>query len=102
MWETISKVLEKEPDILFAYLFGSYAQRHPERKSDVDVAIYLKDEKRLEKDPLYPSRIAIRIERELIKKKKLDIRVLNGSTLRFKNQVLRYGKLIFSKMRKKE
>lgn len=99
--ETISKVLEKEPDIVFAYLFGSYAKGIQDEKSDIDIAIYLKDEKLLEKDPLYPSRIAIKIERGLAGKKTLDVRVLNGSTLRFKNQVLRHGKLLFSRDEKK-
>lgn len=98
--ENISKILEKEPDILFAYLFGSYAKGIQNKKSDIDIAIYLKDEKILEKNPLYPSRVAIKIERELGEKRILDIRVLNGSTLRFKNQVL-YGKLLFSKDEKK-
>ena len=95
--ETISKVLEKEPDILFAYLFGSYAKGIQDEKSDIDIAIYLKDEKLIEKDSLYPSRIAIKIERELAGKRMIDVRILNGSTLRFRNQVLRYGKLLFSR-----
>jgi predicted nucleotidyltransferase len=95
--ETISKVLEKEPDILFAYLFGSYAKGIQDKKSDIDIAIYLKDEKLLEKDPLYPSRIAVEIEKELAGNRTLDVRILNGSTLRFRNQVLRYGKLLFSR-----
>jgi len=99
--ETISKVLEKEPDILFAYLFGSYAKGIQDEKSDIDIAIYLKDEKLIEKDPLYPSRIAIKIERELAGKRMIDVRILNGSTLRFRNQVLRYGKLLFSRDEKK-
>ena len=99
--ETISKVLEKEPDILFAYLFGSYAKGIQDEKSDIDIAIYLKDERLIEKDSLYPSRIAIKIERELTRKRTLDVRILNGSTLRFRNQVLRYGKLLFSRDEKK-
>ncbi|MCZ7403785.1 MAG: nucleotidyltransferase domain-containing protein, partial [Candidatus Methanoperedens sp.] len=94
--ENIAKVLEKEPEILFAYIFGSYAKGVQNEKSDIDIAVYLKDENILEKDPLFPSRLAIKVEKILAEKKIVDVRVLNGSTLRFKNQVLRYGKLLFS------
>ena len=41
--ENISKILEKEPDILFAYLFGSHAKNTVHKKSDMDIAVYLKD-----------------------------------------------------------
>ncbi len=99
--ENIKKILEKEPDVLFAYLFGSYAKGTQDEKSDIDIAIFLIDTCLLERDPLYPSRLAIRIERALSGKKPVDIRVLNGSTLRFKSQVLRYGKLLFSKDEKR-
>ena len=99
--ENIIKVLETESDILFAYLFGSYAKGTYDEKSDLDLAIYLKDENILESDPLYPSRVAIKIERALSDKKKIDLRVLNGSTLVFRSQVLRYGKLLHSKNEKK-
>lgn len=59
------------------------------------------DESLLEREPLYPSRLAIKIENNLSRKKRVDVRVLNGSTLRFKSQVLRYGKLLFSRDEKK-
>ena len=98
--ESIIKVLENEKDILLVYLFGSYAKGTQNEKSDIDIAVYLIDEKILEKYPLYPSRIAIKIE-NILDKKKVDVRVLNGSTLRFRNQVLMHGKLLHSKDEKK-
>jgi len=49
--ESIIRILENERDILFAYLFGSYAKGTQDEKSDIDIAIYLIDEKILEKDP---------------------------------------------------
>ena len=97
--ESIIKVLENESDILFAYLFGSFAKGTQNENSDIDIAVYLIDEKILEKYPLYPSRIAINIENIL--DKKVDVRLLNGSTLRFRNQVLMHGKLLHSKDEKK-
>ena len=98
--ESIIKVLENESDILFAYLFGSYAKGTQNENSDIDIAVYLIDEKILEKYPLYPSRLSINIE-NILDKKKVDVRVLNGSTLRFRNQVLMHGKLLHSKDEKK-
>lgn len=98
--ENIVKVLEKEENVLFAYLFGSYAKGTQNEKSDIDIAVYLTDESILEKDPLYPSRLAIKIENIPVKEK-ADVRILNGSTLRFRNQVLMHGKLLFSKDEKK-
>jgi len=98
--ESIIKVLENERDILFAYLFGSYAKGTQNEKSDIDIAVYLIDEEILEKYPLYTSRLAIRIE-NILEKKKVDVRILNGSTLRFRNQVLMHGKLLHSKDEKK-
>jgi len=99
--ENIIKVLSEESDILFAYLFGSYAKGIQDDKSDIDIAVFLKDESILERIPLYPSKLAIKIERALDEKKTVDVRILNGSTLRFKSQVLRYGKLLHSKDEKK-
>jgi predicted nucleotidyltransferase len=99
--ETIIKVLAEESDVLFAFLFGSYAKGTQDDKSDIDIAVYLKDEGLLERVPLYPSKLAIKIENALDEKKTVDIRILNGSTLRFKSQVLRYGKLLHSKDEKK-
>ncbi len=99
--EKIIEVLEKEPEVLFSFLFGSYAKGIQNEHSDIDIAIYLIDESLIEKDPLYTSRLAIKIERALPEKKTVDVRLLNGSTLRFKSQVLRFGKLLFSKDEKK-
>ncbi len=95
--ECISEILEKEPAILLAYLFGSFAKGTQSEHSDLDIAVYLTDPALLEKDPLYPSRIAIKIEKMLPEKKSVDLRVLNGSTIRFKAQVIMYGKLLHSK-----
>ncbi len=99
--EYIIKVLEKESDVLFTYLFGSYAKGTQDEESDIDIAVYLKDESILERDPLYPSRLAIKIEKTLDKRKTVDVRILNDSTLRFRSQVLRYGKLLHSKDERK-
>ncbi len=39
--------LEKHPDIVFAYLFGGLTKKPPGPYSDVDIAIYVKEPKRI-------------------------------------------------------
>lgn len=99
--EEIKKVLEKEADVLFAYLFGSYAKGTQGKRSDIDIAVFLRDVDILETNPLYPSRLAINIENALTEKKPVDVRVLNESSIRFRSQVLRHGKLLCSRDEKK-
>jgi len=41
--QILVKEFEKEPNIEFAYLFGSYADDTFSERSDVDVALYLKE-----------------------------------------------------------
>ena len=43
MKNIIQKVLKNHKNqILFAYLFGSYAQRTASQSSDIDIAVFLK------------------------------------------------------------
>ena len=63
--EKIKKTLEKERNILFAYIFGSYARGEARENSDIDLAIYVK---RIPKDIFkYESKIASKIEKEIKK-----------------------------------
>ncbi|MBM4053498.1 MAG: nucleotidyltransferase domain-containing protein [Planctomycetes bacterium] len=48
----IRSYLESNPKILFAYLFGSLAQRKQTPLSDVDIAVYLSDTSSLPEDKL--------------------------------------------------
>ena len=64
------KTLEKERNILFAYIFGSYARGEARENSDIDLAIYVK---RVPKDIFkYESKIASKIEKEIKNKRKLE------------------------------
>lgn len=93
--EKIARVLENEPHVLFAYLFGSYARGTQTERSDMDIAVYLDNEP--ERDPLYSSRLALQIEKSLDSTISVDLRILNGSPVRFRHQVLISGTLIHSK-----
>lgn len=44
MKDTIKNILKDNSDsVLFAYLFGSHVQGTSSKKSDIDIAVYLKD-----------------------------------------------------------
>lgn len=96
MINEIRKVLEKERNILAAYLYGSVAKGKARPKSDVDIAVLLKNTSVL-KDPYFESQLALKIEKNLKTKRPVEIRVLNGASLRFTNQVIKYGRLICTK-----
>jgi hypothetical protein len=98
--EKISKILSKERDILFAYIFGSYARGEARKESDIDIAIFLKDSDIGKEDPYFEVNLALEIEKET-GLKNVEIVIIDNKPLRFLNQVLRYGKLIFSRDEKK-
>lgn len=95
--QEIKKVIGKHREIAFAYLYGSLAKGEERKGSDVDIGVFL--EKGFKKDVFYEARLALEIEREA-KLKNVEVVVLNDRSLRFLNQILRYGKLIISKNEK--
>jgi predicted nucleotidyltransferase len=92
--ERIANVLKKRKEIIFSYLFGSFAKGLERKESDVDIGIFLKED--FKKSVFYESEVALEIERET-GIRNVEVVVLNDKPLRFINQVLRYGKLIFSR-----
>jgi predicted nucleotidyltransferase len=95
--QKVEKVLEKHGEIIFAYLYGSLAKGEGRRSSDIDIGVFLK--KDFKKDVFYEAQLALEIEKEA-KLEGVEVVVLNGKSLRFLNQVLRYGKLITSRNEK--
>lgn len=98
MEKKISKILKKEKNILFAYIFGSYARKEATEGSDVDIAVFLKEPDVIEKDPKFEVKLALKIERAI--KRPVDVRIINNRPLTFINQILKNGKLLFSKSEK--
>jgi predicted nucleotidyltransferase len=89
----IKEVMEKDEDILFAYLYGSRVHPSTHFGSDIDVAVYLK-----------PSNIKnyIKKEEELtallmtqLRSDKIDLRILNTSPFLLQYNILKEGILIF-------
>ena len=95
MMNQIKEILKKNKEISFAYLYGSVAKGLSDENSDVDIAVFLRDPTILEKKLFFESEIAIEIEKSI--NKIVDVRVLNNTSLRFMHQVLKYGKILFSR-----
>ncbi len=87
--ERIKAGLRGRPDIIFAYLHGSFITGH--RFRDIDVAIYLK--------PFFSSSLPIELEMEgelseMVSKYPVEVRILNNAPLSFRYNVLKQGELI--------
>ncbi|RLF59412.1 MAG: nucleotidyltransferase domain-containing protein [Thermoplasmata archaeon] len=94
MIKKLRKILGKHSEILFAYLYGSKARGDYNERSDVDIGVYLS--KDFKPDTFYEVKLAEEIEKNA-KLKDVEVVILNNKPIRFLNQVLRYGKLIFSR-----
>lgn len=96
--EILKELCSKEGDILFAYLFGSFAYKNITSESDVDIAIYL-DEKK--SDDLFKRRLDLISKFSQALKKEADIIILNTAPLFLKYVILSEGKLIIEKNQSK-
>lgn len=92
--QKLTTFLRGKEDIMFAYLFGSTARMEDNKKSDIDIAVYLTKDT-IQHSPLYPESLSLSLEKKI--KRPIDIRVLNNQNLRFLHQVLKDGELLFSK-----
>jgi uncharacterized protein len=87
--EEIKTFFRGRPDIIFAYLHGSFLKA--ERFRDIDVAVFLKD------SVSSALQVEIQLETELakvIKKFPVEIRVLNRAPLSFRYNVIKDGSAI--------
>lgn len=79
-----------DSSVLFAYVHGSRATGRAYRGSDLDIAVFAEEEIGLSDQA--------GLMRELTKKTGIetDISVLNGSSLSFQHQVVKYGEVVYS------
>ena len=86
--EIISSHLSLNENIVFAYLFGSYAKNNYTNKSDVDIALYLKD---ISLD----SQLQIIYELSKLLKRDVDLVVLNSvKNIYLLEEILKNGVII--------
>lgn len=99
LMDALGDALAAYPDVVFAYVHGSFARRGPFR--DVDVAIYLTPgapvpaERALIMNQELGDGIARTLHRRVVPP--FDVRVLNQAPLGFCYQMLLRGRLVFSR-----
>lgn len=88
-------ILESDPDVVFAYLFGSIAEGRKRVRGDVDIAVYLVESE---------MSFCLRKEKELYSKmtsmlgrSDIDLIILNRTPTVLKYRALKTGKLLVSK-----
>jgi len=82
--------LQSRPDIFFAYLFGSLAQKKPKPLSDVDLAVFMKDSTHQSDRKLEILGHLV----ELLKTDEVDLVILNTAPLSLKMRILKNRKVI--------
>ena len=93
IFDIFKEVMEKDKEVLFAYLYGSYAQESIHFESDIDVAVYLEsaDLKRYsKKEEELTIELVTRIHKD-----RIDLRILNVLPLLLQYHVLKDGIPIF-------
>lgn len=91
--ELLQKSLSLNEEIIFAYVFGSYGLEKTGPLSDVDIALYLESAERIWKKKM----TLIGDITSILKTDEVDLVILNEAPLSLCYQVLRTGKLLFSK-----
>jgi hypothetical protein len=93
LFPLLKEKLEKEKDIIFAYIFGSYGRDNISPLSDVDIAVYLTDS-----NDFFQRKIELNLLiTEVLKTDEVDIVIMNDAPLEFAFNVLKTGSLLFSK-----
>lgn len=89
--DRLKSALEEHPgpEIVFAYVHGSFAKDGPFR--DIDIAVYLKE------PPDSALEYELALEAALIQSAPypVDVRVLNNAPLSFRYQVIKEGRILF-------
>ena len=95
MTKIITKILEARPEVSAAYLFGSVVMGMERKGSDLDIAVHLNDNLSAEQMGQYRFELMDLMERAI--GCEIDLLVLNTASLKIISQVLKYGRLIYTK-----
>ncbi len=93
----LQEYLATQPDVVAAYVFGSWAQGRPRPESDVDVAVLLKED--LDAEARLMRRLELGNALEELLNRKVDLVVLNDAPPLLQHQVLLHGKRVFERDR---
>jgi hypothetical protein len=94
--EKIKKYLYQRNEVIFAYLYGSYAKGNENKLSDIDIAIYIDKSKKPESGT-FGYRSELITELQSFVDKDIDLIILNEVTNILAYNVLKDGKLLFTK-----
>jgi len=86
----VSTLCVEHPEIIAAYLFGSYAKDQAKEKSDVDIAVLLKDNKQRSFQYL-----GFKVSLEKALDWEVDLTILNQAGEILKHQVRKYGYILY-------
>ncbi|MDI6839913.1 MAG: nucleotidyltransferase domain-containing protein [bacterium] len=96
----IREYLKKRKEVIFAYLFGSYAKGTVNKLSDIDIAIFVNPKLCKEINFGYRANLLAELM-TLLHTNNCDLVILNYASPLLLHQVIRYGKRIFSRDEKK-
>jgi len=93
----IANIIAGFKEIDVAYLFGSFLEK--DEFNDIDLALLLSEELGLDsyKSLKFSLRIAGELERQIKPAFEFDIKVLNTAPVEFQFEVIKKGKVIFSR-----
>jgi hypothetical protein len=93
IFDILKKVMEKDKEVLFAYLYGSYVQDSVHFQSDIDLGVYLKPsdiKEYIKKEEELTIELVTKIHMD-----RIDLRILNVLPLLLQYNILKDGIPIF-------
>jgi len=97
-FEGLQRFFSTQSDVIAAYLFGSVAKGKARPRSDIDIAVLLREG--LDSFKRFERRLRLMADLEALCHREVDVVVLNDAPLVLQNQVLRYGKLLYERDRR--
>jgi len=93
--EICKKLVEhlKNYPLLFAYLYGSFAEGKIKKLSDIDIAVYFRPE--LSKSERFDLRLRLSSELSGIYGKEVDVVSFNDASLSLAFEIIKKGKILF-------
>ncbi|WP_232841567.1 type VII toxin-antitoxin system MntA family adenylyltransferase antitoxin [Caldicellulosiruptor acetigenus] len=95
--EILKEYFEKEDNVIFAYLFGSYAKGKERENSDVDIAVYVNEEIAKDSKKVLDFQIKHMSNISDILKKEVDLVILNHASPLLRHEVISEGILLVEK-----
>lgn len=92
--KTLQNFFQNKKEVLFVYLFGSYATGHAVPKSDVDIAVYVNAGNKQEQ---FEKRLALIADLSKLFKRDVDVIMLNTASPFLKHVIFKEGILIFDR-----